>query len=260
MNADIWILISAVVTASILGSLHCVGMCGPLALWASGAAESERQSIRIPTALYHFGRLITYSLVGLLAGLIGAAVDMGGDVLGYQVAAARVVGGVMIVIGAVKLWSLISSRRVESSKVKPSRIGGLLVKLRPYVFRLPVSGRAFATGLLTTLLPCGWLYLFALFAAGTGHPLKGMILMAAFWVGTVPALVALVAGTKLLSQRFARAIPALAAILLIFAGCFTASGRGFAGMTSFDAGVSGTDTVEQIENADEAKLPCCQNH
>ena len=88
-----WVLIIAVVTASLLGSFHCIGMCGPLAIWASGSGDQvERRTLAFATTLYHFGRLCTYMVAGLIAGAIGGAIDLGGEVLGYQVAAARVVG------------------------------------------------------------------------------------------------------------------------------------------------------------------------
>lgn len=252
------VLVSAVATASLLGSMHCVGMCGPLAIWASGGGERTRRTTLISsTALYHVGRLTTYMLAGAIAGLIGSLIDHGGSLVGIQVAAARVVGGVMILIGVIKLGQL-GLRRASPRTTAPSAIGKVLVKLRPMVFQLPIPARAFATGLLTTLLPCGWLYLFALIAAGTGTPFRGAIVMAAFWLGSVPALVALVGGVRVLSQRFSRVIPALAALMLIFAGCFTASGRGFAGFESLEGLRQEGSTIEQVEQAGETTLPCCE--
>lgn len=254
----IFVLATAVFTASILGSMHCVGMCGPLAIWASGGGDRvNRGTLITSTSLYHIGRLTTYTLAGAVAGLIGSVIDLGGNTLGIQIAAARVVGGLMILIGVWKLWSMWSGKS-KPAALAPSAVGKVLVKLRPYIFRLPIAGRGFATGLLTTLLPCGWLYLFALIAAGTGNPLKGAIVMAAFWLGSVPALVALVAGLRVLSLRYARLIPALAAFMLIFAGCFTASGRGFSGFESLDTLKSSGTSIEQVEQAGDKLLPCCQ--
>ncbi len=82
--------------------------------------------------------------------------------------------------------------------------------------------------------------------------------MAAFWLGSVPALVALVAGLRVLSQRYARLIPALAAGLLIFAGMFTASGRGFAGFDSLEDLRSEGTSIEQVQQVEGKTLPCCQ--
>lgn len=271
-----WILISAVVTASLLGSMHCVGMCGPLAIWASGASQSRpSRQLALATTLYHFGRLLTYALAGLLAGTAGQLIDIGGQTLGVQLVAARIVGVSMISIGAVSLFRLLrhglgATRVVQLSAAQPAFIARNLVKLRPYVFRLPVAARGLVTGLLTALLPCGWLYLFALVAAGTGSSSMGPIVMIAFWIGTVPALVGLATGTQALAIRFGKVIPFAAAWLLIFAGCYTVSGRGFARLnsladiqwqssTKFSA-ISSTSAAELargIEQLTQTPLPCC---
>ncbi|WP_146389663.1 sulfite exporter TauE/SafE family protein [Allorhodopirellula solitaria] len=229
-----FLLVTAVLTASLLGSMHCVGMCGPLAIWASGAGmKTSQRQIIVSTSLYHFGRFLTYTMVGLAAGGIGSLVDVGGQTLGFQLAAARVVGALMVIIGIAKLGKiLLASRIAVKSPPVPSRMGGLLVRLRPYVLSLPPHGRAVSIGLLTALLPCGWLYLFALIAAGTGSVVMGGLTMAAFWLGTVPALTALIAGTQTLSREFVRIVPVVTAVLLIVAGGFTASGRGFANLNS----------------------------
>ena len=261
-----YVLATAVLTASLLGSMHCVGMCGPLAIWASGASDGlPRRKVWFAGSLYHLGRLVTYTLAGFLAGGIGSLVDLGGQAIGYQLMAARLVGGAMVLVGLFRLRRVLFPQ-AATGVVPPSRIGGLLVRLRPYIVGLPLPGRALATGLLTTLLPCGWLYLFALVAAGTGSIFLGPVVMIAFWVGTVPALVALVAGTQFLSRRFTLAIPALAAILLVVAGGFTASGRGFANLGSLSQLHSAVEETQssvaapdrQIEAISKTPLPCCQ--
>jgi uncharacterized protein len=237
-----WILMGAVLSASLVGSLHCVGMCGPLAIWASGAGERQRTAqMAWAVSLYHVGRLLTYALAGLLAGGVGQLADWGGQTLGIQLFAARVVGVLMIIIGGFKLGDFLLQRRLAARSIPSASRASLgswitqsLVKLRPYVFRLPVPARGLVTGLLTALLPCGWLYLFALLAAGTGSPLTGMLVMMAFWLGTVPALVALVSGLQFMRGRVRQWIPAGAALLLIAAGLTTASGRGFANLRSLN--------------------------
>lgn len=267
-----WILLTAVVTASLLGSMHCIGMCGPLAIWASGAGDNNpRHKVVIATGMYHVGRMVTYALAGFVAGAIGGIVDLGGETLGLQLAAARIVGLIMVILGLNKLWQLIGHTHGKVNELRPSRISKWLVKLRPYIFRLPLSGRALATGLLTTLLPCGWLYLFALVAAGTGSMVLGPIVMVAFWIGTVPALTGLIAGTVALSRKFTTAVPTGAAIVLILAGCYTASGRGFASLhsladirpksklvqTTDDAGSVSMNIAHEIDELVKTPLPCC---
>jgi sulfite exporter TauE/SafE len=278
-----WILLSAVVTASLLGSLHCVGMCGPLAIWASGAGEgSPRRQLAWATSAYHAGRMLTYTLAGLLAGAAGQLVDSGGQALGVQLVAARIVGTLMVAIGVWQLVQLFRRRFGQPATAawqpgQPSLITRVLVKWRPFIFKLPIPARGLVTGLLTALLPCGWLYLFALVAAGTGSMVTGPLVMFAFWLGTVPALVALVSGTQALAMRFRRLIPAAAAVLLVVGGCYTAAGRGFAKLHSLsDIAVRTTPNVRDSSTGEtvadnermaaevgqlaETPLPCCVGH
>jgi uncharacterized protein len=271
-----WILIGAVVTASVLGSMHCVGMCGPLALWASGAGDGNSR-LALNTSLYHFGRMLTYALVGLLAGLVGQLTDFGGEVLGVQLAAARIVGVLMVVMGVIqvlKWWSLRRgssgwftskpSARKPSATPKQSLVSKWLVSLRPRVFALNPPTRALATGLLTALLPCGWLYLFALFAAGTGSWLSGGVVMVAFWLGSVPALVAVVMSTKLLTGRLRQFVPVVVALMMIVAGGFTMAGRGFANLHSLaeipvpKQHVTEDTVTTSLDELVKTPLPCCQ--
>lgn len=306
-----WLLFSAVGTASLLGSLHCVGMCGPLAIWASGGGEQRaRSQIAFAASLYHVGRMVTYLLAGFIAGALGSLLDIGGQALGLQLAAARVVGVAMIAIGLLqlvritqagfpwlhswlltggKMWSALtgsargSAVPISTSRTRgaasPSLISGLLLKLRPYVFQLPLAGRGLATGLLTALLPCGWLYLFALVAAGTGSPLMGTIVLFAFWLGTVPALVGLVTGTQALAHKFRKFVPVGAALLLILGGGYTAAGRGFAKLNSLTdihqsnrlsgklaidgnhrlVPLTAENLSQEMEQWIATPLPCCPN-
>jgi len=283
-----WILISAIVTASLLGSLHCVGMCGPLAIWSSGMGQRiPVRQMALATSLYHVGRLLTYALAGAVAGAAGQLLDLGGETLGVQLLAARVVGGLMILFGLLRLGQLTLGLKRNSTPIAPKAtsqpplITRWLLKLRPYVFRLPVPARGLVTGLLTALLPCGWLYLFALVAAGTGSVLMGAVTMSAFWIGTVPALVGLVTGTQALAVRFRRIIPAAAALVLIVGGGYTAAGRGFArlnslsdihliGSTDFakafasEAGPKplsdGAHITDALAELTSTPLPCCAAH
>ncbi|MEM8735407.1 MAG: sulfite exporter TauE/SafE family protein, partial [Planctomycetota bacterium] len=172
---------AAVLSASVLGSLHCAGMCGPLAMWASGMErQHKRWKTQTATGLYHFGRLATYSLVGAVAGSIGGMLDASGQVLGVQLMAAKIVGGFMVVVGLREVWKQLHLRFPEFMQrfwphrsqrgrlVHPSgaptttsnsrSLAGFLAKLRPQIFALPLPLRGLFTGLLTALLPCGWLY------------------------------------------------------------------------------------------------------
>ena len=158
----------AVLIASFLGSLHCVGMCGPFALWATHGG-----SARVSLAAYHVGRLTTYLSAGLAAGVLGSMLEIGGEVAGYQSLAAKVAGGLLIFFGIARLLLLLpwfggkpAAATVES---KPSLVATLLQRLKPVIAGRGPLARAYFVGFLTTWLPCGWLYLFVLIAAGTGE-------------------------------------------------------------------------------------------
>ncbi len=257
-----WYLFFAIVASSVLGSLHCVGMCGPLAIFASGAGGSTpRGTVAVSTTMYHLGRLATYLLAGSLAGYLGSLVDVGGELIGWQVTAARLAGAMMVLVGIAKLWAYFRIA-APAKTVRPSRIAGVLVRLRPFLARRSPIGRAFGIGFLTTFLPCGWLYVFMLVAAGTGNVLAGTLVMFAFWIGTVPALTSLIAGTGMLANHTSNLVPVGTAILLVTTGVFTASGRGFSGLDSLDSLQPANDQpvslVRQVENAEDVILPCCR--
>jgi sulfite exporter TauE/SafE len=233
---------AAILVTSLLGSMHCVGMCGPMALWASGVggANASRRDAMFRLTGYHFGRLITFACAGIAAGWVGGLMTTGGDWLGWQQTAARVGGSVMVGLG---VWKLLHWLRPidESKSVSDGEIGNRIrpnlgqrfslwvssriARLRPMIVQLPVNLRAVAIGVVTTWLPCGWLYLFLLVAAATANVGAALLVMFAFWIGTLPALTALVAGAVGVSPRFRPAMPLLVAGVLIITGIYTASGR-----------------------------------
>ncbi len=105
-------LISTVFVASLFGSLHCVGMCGPLAMLASSSVSPRyrhNRSVHVPAvAAYHASRIVAYAWLGLLAGLLGAGIQETGSLLGLQRLAARLAGGSMLVIGLLGIVRLTS--------------------------------------------------------------------------------------------------------------------------------------------------------
>ncbi len=89
----------------------------------------------------------------------------------------------------------------------------------------PMAIRAWLTGLVTTLLPCGWLYVFVATAGGAGSVRGGMLVMAAFWLGTVPALVAVGLGAQRLFAPLRVRLPMLSPAIVLVMGLLTISGR-----------------------------------
>jgi uncharacterized protein len=221
-----WELAVTVFLASLVGSVHCVGMCGPFVALTSIGRRKTRRPLG-PTTAYNLGRGIAYTGIGALAGTLGLAIDTGGALAGAQRAATTLAGLTMIVIGAVWLLDLIGGRR--SWGRTRSTVGMAITRRLRTVFlsseRLGPIPRAATLGMLTSFMPCGWLYAFAITAAGTGSPLRGAALMAAFWAGNVPILAVLGTGVGRLSPLVQRRLPLVMAILLLAVGVFTVTHR-----------------------------------
>jgi uncharacterized protein len=178
-------LLAGVLVASLLGSIHCGAMCSAFACLANGGARRG--------AWYHGGRLVAYLTLGLLAGVVGAGLDHAGMIANVQRTAALVTSVALVAWGSVQLRAALRTRRgVTTAPAWSGTLARLLARTQDW----DVRARASAIGLVTGLLPCGWLWAFVATAMGTGTPLRGAAVMAVFWGGTVPMLLAVTAGAR----------------------------------------------------------------
>ncbi len=196
----------AVLTASVLGSAHCAGMCGPLVLAvARGRAQGHA---------YHAGRLLSYAALGALAGALGERVFGAGGEAGRQWLA----GGAAVLMAAGFVALGVSAWRGGAPHVPvvPRPVLGWLYR--------KTGGAPALLGALSAALPCGWLHSFVLAAVATQSATRGAGLMAVFWLGTMPVLSAVPwLSERLLAPVRARA-PRLTAVVLISVGL---AGLGF---------------------------------
>jgi sulfite exporter TauE/SafE len=221
---DISALIGAVFLASLLGSLHCAGMCAGFMTFAVGGGAAGRAARPLAVqAAYHLGRLATYVTLGAVAGGVGAAIDHTAGLGGLQRGAASFAGALMVVFGLLTVLRVLGVRMRQAPA--PEFMRRLLVRGHAAAFELPPVQRAAAVGLLTTLLPCGWLYAFAISASGTGSPVWGAATMAVFWVGTLPVMMALGAGIQSLTGVLRRRLPLITATAVVCVGLLTVFGR-----------------------------------
>jgi len=212
-------LLVPVVAASLLGSLHCAGMCGGfVAIAGEGVGGKARFLAQLS---YNAGRLVSYAVLGAVAGSLGQALDLAGNAAGIGRVAALVSGSLMILWGMGALLETQGVRVFRGRWTLPKRVTEGLAALR----RLPASWRGFVLGLATTLLPCGWLYAFAVTAAGTASPLHGALLMAAFWTGNLPVLLGLGVALSAVVGRVRRHIPIFSAAVIFCVGLFTVTAR-----------------------------------
>ena len=253
-------LFSTVLAASLLGSLHCAGMCGGfVAFWAGGDVSSGRQRTLAHVA-YNGGRLITYVLLGVVAGSVGQAVDIAGESAGLQKTAAAVAGGLMIVWGAIALLRSLEVRvpHMPLPKVLDRAYRDVMVRLRGK----PPMVRAGIIGLASTLLPCGWLYAFAITAAGTGSWALGGLAMAAFWLGTLPVLVGVGALVQQVAGPLRRHLPTVTALCVMGVGLFALTHRlnvpQFHTQKAPVTLQSALDHAHNLGTGDE-RPPCCRD-
>jgi sulfite exporter TauE/SafE len=213
-------LAGSVALASLLGSPHCAGMCGGFVCLYAGQTGTRRLG---PHVAYHLGRVVTYLALGAVAGALGSGVERMGAALGVARAAAIVAGTLMVVSGAWSLTRALAGTRAGERRFSfPARwIAPALAAVRD---QTPVV-RAGVVGLVTTLLPCGWLYAFVAVAAGAGSPAGGLVVMAAFWLGTLPVLAGLGVAAHGVTSVLRRRLPVVTATLLIAIGTLTLAGK-----------------------------------
>ncbi|MDF1798624.1 MAG: sulfite exporter TauE/SafE family protein [Planctomycetota bacterium] len=246
------LLLWGVFVASLVGSLHCAGMCGPLVAFCSAGRGHGALSL----GAYHGARLVGYLLLGAVAGGFGAAIDLGGEAAGLGHMAA-VLGGSVMVLGGLGTYFApgLSSWRARRGR-GPGPVTRVVTRLTARARTFGATKRSLAIGGLTAFLPCGWLYAFAAAAAGTGAPWGGALVMAAFWAGTVPILFALGLGVGGLLGPLQRRAPLLISTSLVALGLFTLFGRwsvpSFA--ESLGPGVGGRALAGELAGEE---LPCC---
>lgn len=248
----------AVFSASLLGSLHCAGMCGPFCAVAVSGGRSTGHASLLHIA-YHGGRLITYMLMGAAAGAAGALVDLASALAGLQPIALALAGGTMILFGfaeiaRLKNWKLGSSW----GHWRPPQAWTRLVQSgQRFAAKQSAVPRALIIGLLTTLLPCGWLYAFVVTAAGSGSPASGAAVMAAFWVGTLPVLLSLGIGARQLAGIVGQRLPLITATALVLVGIVTLSGRFSLSPEALAATVQRDTEASSSVTPDPNTLPAC---
>ncbi|TWT97562.1 hypothetical protein Pla108_17140 [Botrimarina colliarenosi] len=254
-------ILVAVLSASLLGSLHCAGMCGPFCGVAVRGGRSRGEAMALHAA-YHGGRLTTYVLVGAAAGAAGAMLDLASRLAGLQPIALALAGGVMVLFG---LSELARQRRWTGRFARfghwrlPAAWTRLMQRGQRFAARQSALPRALTIGLLTTLLPCGWLYAFVVTAAGSGSAASGAAVMAAFWVGTLPVMLSLGVGVQRLTGVLGDRLPMATAVALIGVGLFTLSGRLSLSAESLAQQVVSEADARPDATPDPTTLPpCCR--
>ena len=194
----------------IVGSFHCVGMCGPIAM-ALPFVGSSGWRYYVGRLLYNGGRIVTYALLGALAGAFGESLQMAG-----------LQQTVSIVSGILILLLLVLPAAIKGKSASILGTDKLMLWVRQklgYYFQKNSLGALFMVGLLNGLLPCGFVYI-ALAGAISAPGITGsMLYMALFGLGTFPLMFLVSLSGKLISLKvrgmFNRAVPYIGMTLAI---------------------------------------------
>lgn len=198
----------AALSIGFVGSMHCIGMCGPIALALPVHGKSAFTRIAGPL-LYNTGRVLTYFVLGMVFGLLGKGFVIGG----YQQWLSIIMGVTVLVIvllpASVKTrLSMINVIAPAIAKVK-SLLGSFL--------KQRTAGSLFVIGVLNGLLPCGLVYLAVAGAIATGDVLKSGMFMAVFGLGTIPAMLFVTMAKTIVSvnirSKISKAIPVFTVVM-----------------------------------------------
>ena len=203
-------LISALIFG-LLGSFHCVGMCGPIAFLLPVDRQSNwKKTFQIGS--YHLGRILAYASIGLLFGLVGSSLNF----FGFQQELSIIIGILMLLMAFIPG---LNPERLGFSKNWMKFIGGVknklgreLKKKRPETF--------FLVGFLNGYLPCGLVYMAFFGAMVQGQALSGALYMAIFGLGTIPLMTTAILAGNFISgkvrQHIRKVIPGMLAVIAVF--------------------------------------------
>ncbi len=178
-------LYSMALVTGFLGSGHCIGMCGGIVA-ACSLSPNGRQGGLPFHLLYNLGRISTYSLIGLIVGAIGSVLAYREGFLAFSrwVLIGSDIFVILLGLGTAGLFSRLNVMKLEFPGPMQMMTGAVkrLNTLPPALSALPL-------GFIFGLLPCGFLYAMLITAAQTAAPVKGMLVMVAFGLGTAPSLI-----------------------------------------------------------------------
>ena len=199
-------------TASLIGlvgSFHCVGMCGPIAL-ALPLSRGTWVNRISGGVLYNIGRTITYMILGAIFGLLGKGIHLAG----FQLWSSVIIGAVMI---TVVIIPLIFGGKISLERLFGGYSNRLLSGFRKF-FHAGSLKSLFSIGLLNGILPCGLVYVAIAGAINTGDILNSVFFMAVFGLGTLPMMFAVSMTGNFINIRVRNGIAKATPYLVILLG------------------------------------------
>lgn len=211
--------ILTIITIAFLGSFgHCIGMCGGIVVAYSTikiTPESSKVSKSVAHLLYSLGRVLTYSVLGAMFGALGGVATFSNTANGSML----IFAGIVMVLAGLSLMGKIKFLTIIEHSFSSS-------PMYKNAFKRVLNSKSnlsfFVLGMLNGLLPCGFVYFFAITAASTADPLYGALVMAIFGLSTIPAMFGLGFLTSLASATsFRNMMMSLSSIAVILYGAYT---------------------------------------
>lgn len=192
----------------LLGSFHCVGMCGPIAFMLPVDRENTSKKV-FQIFTYHFGRILAYSMIGLFFGLIGKSLY----IFGFQQQLSIGIGVLMIVV-------ILMPVRIFNKYNFSKPIYKLISKVKKSMgvaFKKKTADTFLTIGFLNGFLPCGLVYMAVFASLAMESTLKGSLYMVLFGIGTIPLMTTAIYLGKFINttvkQRIQKAIPVFVVII-----------------------------------------------
>lgn len=192
----------------LFSSLHCVGMCGPIAL-ALPVHQFDITKKTTCIIIYHLGRILMYALLGVAFGTIGKGLFIAGFHQNVSV-----ILGVLLILGVL----FFNESKIQNSIYTNSK---WFVKVKGYFgtfIRKKTLSSFFVLGVLNGLLPCAMIYMALFGATATQGSLHGALFMFWFGLGTIPLLTAVVWMSQWVNKHFKNKMKKIVPIFLILTG------------------------------------------
>ena len=200
----------------LLGTGHCIGMCGPLVVAFPGRSRRF-----VPHCFYHAGRIATYALVGVAMSLVGLAIghvaaatgsDPAARLAQVQVVFSLIAAALLVLLGLVRLGVVREPTWLSAVSLGRFFKGSPKEKNRAVVTS---SATMFTTGAMMGFLPCGMSYAVFAMALSTMNPLEAFALVLAFGVGTLPGLLLVGRVAVQLARKYRRQSDLISGVIMI---------------------------------------------
>lgn len=246
----------------LITSVHCIAMCGGIGLSQSLPSDKSETKAFLPSLLYNFGRVCSYTAIGFVLGLLGSIIG-GGSKIGVPImlqSVLKIVAGLAMAIMGINMLGIFPGLRrlTIHTPVAIARIIG---------DKKRASKAPFIIGMLNGLMPCGPLQAMWIVALASANPLSGALSMLMFSLGTVPLMLGLGSVVSMLGRRFTSQVMKVGAILVVVLGlAMITQGAALSGMmpvapirttapASTQAPVSAPASEEEVAETEPSQAP-----